>query len=123
MERDPHSRRHTRRVGDGHASRGAGIAYFLVLLHTDEREKPDHVPFIDALIRSDVAFFGGRVEFGDVEAAYVIRCADLAAAKAVVAEDPWVRAGVARAECLPWEVVAINPAAIDPGVTFGPEDV
>jgi prepilin-type processing-associated H-X9-DG protein len=75
------------------------------------------------LIRSNVAFFGGHVEFGDVEGAYVIRCADLAAAKAVLAEDPWVRAGVARAECFPWDVVAINPAAIDPGVTSRPEDV
>jgi prepilin-type processing-associated H-X9-DG protein len=108
---------------DGQRIQGRGIVYFLVLLHTDEREKPDHVPFIDALIRSNVAFFGGHVEFGDVEAAYVIRCADLAAAKAVVGEDPWVRAGVARPECLPWDVVAINPAAIEPGLTFRPGDV
>jgi prepilin-type processing-associated H-X9-DG protein len=99
------------------------LVYFLVTLHTDDREKPDHVAFVDDLIRKNIAFFGGHVQFGDVEAAYVIRAADLAAAKAVAAQDPWVRAGVARAECVRWEVVAINPAAIDPSVAFGPDDV
>jgi uncharacterized protein YciI len=50
----------------------------------------------------------------DLGAAYLLRCIGLQEAEAIAAEDPLVAHGVVRAECAEWELVGIDPAAIDP---------
>jgi len=102
--------------------------YVLVLLiaapTTDE--DPDHEPFVDSLIRRNAVLLGGPFAgepLPDVSAAYVLRCADLAEAAALVATDPLVTAGAAIPAIAQWDLVGINPSAIDPDIEIRPGDV
>jgi hypothetical protein len=59
----------------------------------------------------------------DVGAAYVLRCGSVEEAREIVATDPFVSNDVARPEPVVWELVGINPEAIDPAVVPRPEDI
>ena len=79
----------------------------------------DHEPFIDSLITEHLVLLGGDLVDAEqgVRAAYVLRCDDLAAAEAIVATDPLVTSGVMRPWLAEWQLVAIDPQAVDEHLT------
>jgi uncharacterized protein YciI len=79
----------------------------------------DHEPFIDSLIAEHLVLLGGDLVDSErgVRAAYILRCDDLAAAKAIVATDPLVTSGVMRARLAEWRLVGIDLRAVDAGLT------
>ena len=79
----------------------------------------DHEPFIDSLIAEHLVLLGGDLvdAEGGVQAAYVLRCDDLAAAEAIVARDPLVTSGEMRAELSEWQLVGIDLGAVDDDLT------
>lgn len=102
--------------------------YFLVLLH-EPSDKPDvevdHESFVDSLIKSNVVLLGGPLPTSSepgIWAAYVLVCASHDDAQAIVARDPLVTAGLAVATVTPWDVVAINTAAIAHELAITPDD-
>lgn len=103
--------------------------YVLVLL-TESPTTPahdvDHEPFVDSLIQRNAVLLGGTSAtepLPGVTAAYVLRCTDLAEARALVATDPLVSTGAARPTLTAWDLVGINPAAIDPALEDRPDHV
>jgi hypothetical protein len=102
--------------------------YFLVLIHDPSDGPagtvPEHEPFIDSLIRRNAVLLGGHFPQSlqpGVRAAYLLRCETLSEARAIAAEDPAATAG--RVSVWPWELVAINTAAIDEQLIVTPEDI
>jgi hypothetical protein len=53
----------------------------------------------------------------------VLRCGTVDEARGLVESDPYVANGVVQPELARWELVGINPAAIDAGSVVRPEDV
>jgi hypothetical protein len=45
--------------------------------------------------------------------AYVLRCASRAEARATTAADPLVAAGAIRCDVVEWQLVGVNPDAVD----------
>jgi hypothetical protein len=107
------------------------MPYALVLLREggNARDEPVHAAaherFITSLIRRNLVLLGGALVGAeeDVYAAYVLRCADVREASAIVAEDPFVANDVVRPQCLAWQLVGINPDAIDVPTVIRPGDV
>ena len=103
------------------------MAYVFVLLrdgpHADDADvyAEAHERFIDSLIERNLVLLGGafRGPAADVAAGYVLRC-PLDEAHRIAEEDPFVRHGVVRADPLEWDLVGINPDAVDPGVVVRP---
>jgi uncharacterized protein YciI len=58
-----------------------------------------------------------------IDAAYVVRAAGVDEATKIAAEDPLVVNGLCSAQCLRWQLVAINPAALDRALFVCPTDV
>lgn len=81
-----------------------------------------HEQFVDSMIRRNVVLLGGELELTGASAAYVLR-ASISEAEKIVAQDPLVLAGAARARLVPWDLVGINPAAIDEALLIRPEDI
>jgi hypothetical protein len=52
----------------------------------------------------------------DARAAYLLRCEDVEEARAIAGRDPLTVHGVMRPPCVQWELVGVNPAAIDPSL-------
>jgi uncharacterized protein YciI len=106
--------------------RPAPAAYVLVLLDAVETggdvEEGAHEEFVDSLIARNLVLLGGELELGTAFAAYVLR-ASLADAESIVAEDPLVVAGVAQPRFVPWELVGVNPDAIDEVLIVRPGDI
>jgi uncharacterized protein YciI len=103
------------------------LAYFLVLLHpvAGSTDPPDHEPFVDSLVARNLVLLGGDLvpSAGGAEAAYVLSCASLEDARKLVAEDPLVSSSSMRAEIVEWELVGVNPQAIEPSLHLVPDDV
>ena len=104
--------------------------YVLVLLRpgpsvdAHDRWAEDHRKFVDSLIRRNLILLGGGLTgAADLQAAYVLRAAGAEEAAAVAADDPFVRHGVVEPVPLPWELVGINPEAIDPASVVTPAEV
>jgi uncharacterized protein YciI len=102
--------------------------YYLVLLRDNDRsnDEPDHEQFIDSLIRQNAVLLGGPFEdapLPQVSAAYILRCASLAEARAHVAADPLVVSGAAQPIVTRWNLVGVNTAAIEEDLIIGPTDV
>ncbi len=104
--------------------------YFFVQLHDQPNQLPDrdseHAPFIDGLIARNAVLLGGQ--FLDppqpgVRAAYVLRCDSLEEARVIAASDPAVRSQSAKATVSPWELVAVNTAAIETDLVVTPADI
>jgi uncharacterized protein YciI len=80
----------------------------------------EHEPFIDSLIERSVVLLGGDFAspLGNVHAAYLLRCNDVDEGRAIAQSDPLVRGGVFEAEAVEWQLVGIDPRAIEPGLSI-----
>jgi hypothetical protein len=65
----------------------------------------------DSLIDRRLVLLGGPL---GADAAYVLRCTDLAEAEAIVAGDPLVSSGAAVPTITEWALVGVDPRVIDP---------
>ena len=107
------------------------MPYVLVILRGGENDADDelhasaHRQFISSLIRRNLVLLGGALAepLGDVYAAYVVRCSGAEEARALVADDPFVIHDVVRPECVEWELVGINPDAVEASAVVRPKDV
>lgn len=107
------------------------MAYVLVILRGGRNAKdeqlhaPAHERFISSLIKQNVVLLGGAFAkaANDAHAAYVLRCSGVGEARGIVSEDPFVVHDVVRPECVEWELVGVNPDAIDSSAVVRPEDV
>jgi hypothetical protein len=57
----------------------------------------------------------------DADGAYLLRCDSLEEAREVAAADPYAVHDVFRPECVVWELVGINPDAIDVAAVLRPK--
>ncbi len=101
------------------------MPYFLVLLHPvagAEEEPPEHEPFIDWLDSLSLVVLGAELDAPALgaEVAYVLSCGSLADAQELVVSDPLVSSGYMRADVVEWQVVGLNPAAVEPGLLSRP---
>lgn len=105
--------------------------YVLVLLMAGDRLEDEplhaaqHERFIDSLIERNLVLLGGGFAqpIGDSVAAYLLRCESFEAARTLVESDPYVAYRVLRPELTEWELVGINPEAIDATAVLRAEDV
>ena len=58
-----------------------------------------------------------------VEAAYVLSCASLTEAHDIVAREPLVSSGCMRVDVVEWQLVGVNPDAVERELLIRPEDV
>jgi uncharacterized protein YciI len=107
------------------------MPYILVILR-DAANAEDHLMhaaaherFISSLIKQNLVLLGGSFAetVDDAAAAYVLHCDGVAEARRIAAKDPFVTHDVVRPECVEWELVGINPEAIDPSAVVRPDDV
>lgn len=106
-------------------------AYVLVILRSGENESEygafdvAHRAFIEDLIEDNRILLGGAFAAiaGDLEAAYVLRVDSTSEARAIANSDPFVANGVCRADCREWNLVGINPEAIDEAVVVRPTEI
>jgi uncharacterized protein YciI len=84
----------------------------------------EHQAFISSLIKRNAVLLGGAFAdaVDDAFAAYLLRCDDVEEARRVAAEDPLVVNEVVRPLCVAWELVGVNPDAIDRSSVIRPED-
>jgi uncharacterized protein YciI len=77
----------------------------------------EHVRFIDRLDQADKVVLGGQLRpaAGGFEGAYVVSCESLDEAREISASDPYVRADSFGCQVVEWELVGINPDAVDRG--------
>jgi uncharacterized protein YciI len=77
----------------------------------------EHERFIDRLDQADKVVLGGRLRpaAAGFEGAYVVRRESLDEAREISASDPYVRADALDCEVVEWELVGINPDAVDRG--------
>jgi uncharacterized protein YciI len=85
-----------------------------------EAELPEdaHEEFIDSLIARNLVLLGGPFarRVGAATAAYVLYCDSVGAAREIAAADPLAAAGVVTLEFVEWQLVGIDPAAIEPSL-------
>ena len=102
------------------------MPYFLVLLHpvAGAADPPDHEPFVDWLHSLNLVVLGGELDPPALgaEAAYVLSCGSLADARELVASDPLVSSGCMRADLVEWQLVGLNPAAVESELLWRPGD-
>jgi hypothetical protein len=77
-----------------------------------------HEGYIDSLIARNLVLLGGSFagRVGDATAAYVPHCDGMSAAREIAAEDPLAMAGAVKLEFVEWQLVGIDPAAIEPSL-------
>jgi uncharacterized protein YciI len=77
----------------------------------------EHERFIDRLDQADKVVLGGRLRpaAAGFEGAYVVSCESLSEAREISASDPYVRADAIGCKVVEWELVGINPDAVDRG--------
>ena len=107
------------------------IVYVLVILKEGRNAdaKPLHAAaheaFISSLIKRNVVLLGGT--FTDaVEnafAGYLLRCDEVDEARRIASEDPFAVNDVVSPMCVAWELVGVNPEAIDRSAVIRPRDV
>jgi uncharacterized protein YciI len=107
------------------------VPYVLVILRRggnadDERLHAEaHERFIDSLIERNLVLLGGGFAepIDDADAAYLLRCNGVEEARQIAATDPYVVHDVVRPEPVVWELVGINPDAIDAAAVLRPDDI
>jgi uncharacterized protein YciI len=103
------------------------VPYFLVLLQpvANAGAPPEHQPYVDSLVARNLVFLGGPFEprVGGADAAYLVYCDTLRDAQGIAAEDPLVTSGSMRAKVVEWQLVGINPDAIEPTLELRPSDI
>jgi hypothetical protein len=74
-----------------------------------------HMAFIDSLIDRRKVVLGGawKPPVAGFEGAYLLSCGSLAEARAIADSDPLARAKAVRPEVIEWELVAVDPDAVD----------
>jgi hypothetical protein len=79
------------------------------------RVHSEHERFIDELVEANKVVLGGGWKPGarGSAGAYVVSCASLDEARAIAVSDPLVRADAFRCDVVEWELVGINPDAVD----------
>jgi uncharacterized protein YciI len=77
-----------------------------------------HERFIDSLIAWRLVLLGGPFSgrVGTATAAYLLRCDSVEHAREIAADDPVAAAGAATLELVEWQLVGIDPRAIDPAM-------
>jgi uncharacterized protein YciI len=97
--------------------------YVLVLMNDvpgAEAAVPEdaHEGYIDSLIARKLVLLGGPFagRVGAATAAYVLHCDSMSAAREIAAEDPLAAAGAVTLEIVEWQLVGIDPAAIEPSL-------
>jgi uncharacterized protein YciI len=106
------------------------VPYFLVTLSAGKSlnhealHALDHRDFIGSLIARNLVLLGGALGevLDGIHAAYVLRCGGIEEARRIAAEDPLVLHGVMRPVCVEWELVGVNPAAIEPTALIRPTE-
>jgi hypothetical protein len=80
----------------------------------DELDR-DHDRFIGDLDQANKVVLGGGLKPAGAPyyGAYVLSCDSLEEARHVAAADPLVRAGAIRCDVVEWELVGVNPDAVD----------
>ena len=107
------------------------IVYVLVILKDgwNAEAKPLHAAahetFISSLIKRNVVLLGGAFAdaVDDAFAAYVLRCDDVDEARRIASEDPFAVNHVVSPKCVAWELVGVNPEAIDRSAVIRPGHV
>jgi uncharacterized protein YciI len=107
------------------------MPYVLVLLRrgANADDEPAHAEaherFIDSLITRNLVLLGGGFaeDVDDTEGAYLLRCGSLEEAREIAGTDPYAVHNVVRQELVIWELVGINPEAIDAAAVIRPQDV
>jgi uncharacterized protein YciI len=74
-----------------------------------------HEGFIDGLIAENRIVLGGdwKPPIAGFDAAYLLSCATLHEARQIAAKDPFVRGDAMRFEVVEWELVGVDPDAVD----------
>jgi uncharacterized protein YciI len=107
------------------------LLYVLVILRgaanadDDETYAAAHERFISSLIKRNVILLGGTFAQATDGAygAYVVHCSGVEEARALATEDPLVEHDVVRPQCVEWQLVGINPDAIDAAAVVRPTDI
>jgi hypothetical protein len=81
----------------------------------DAELQADHERFIDGLDQAGRVVLGGglRPAAAGFEGAYLLSCESLDEAREISASDPLVSARAIRCQVVEWELVGINPDAVD----------
>jgi uncharacterized protein YciI len=89
---------------------------------SDAELQVEHERFIDELDQTNKVVLGGewKPAAGGFEAAYLLNCESVEEAQAIASSDPLVRAGAIRCEVVEWELVGMNPDAVDRGSLLYP---
>jgi uncharacterized protein YciI len=87
---------------------GAGCA-------SGEELQAEHERFIDGLIAQKRIVLGGdwKPPVAGFDAAYLLSCATLDEARQIAARDPFVRGDAMRFEVVEWQLVGVDPNAVD----------
>jgi uncharacterized protein YciI len=88
----------------------------------DAELQTEHERFVDELDHASKVVLGGGWEpaAGGFDGAYLVSCDSLEEARAIAASDPLVRADAIRCEVVEWELVGMNPDAVDRGLLLYP---
>jgi hypothetical protein len=82
----------------------------------------DHERFIEGLDEAARVVLGGALKPADdpYHGAYVLSCGSMEEARAIAGSDPLACAGAVRCDVLEWELVGVNPDAVDRGALLYP---
>jgi uncharacterized protein YciI len=82
-----------------------------------------HVAFIDGLDKEGTIVLGGgwSQPAGGFVSAYLLSCGTLEQAREIAASDPLVRGDAIRCEVVEWELVGVNPDAVDRDALLYPD--
>lgn len=86
----------------------------------------DHRSYVTELIRTNNILLGGEFDGRICEAAhgaYVLYCASIDEARALAHNDPYIAAGAYRADIAQWNLVSINPDAVERDLLHGRGDI
>jgi uncharacterized protein YciI len=88
-------------------------------LHDRRQHAAEHEEFVTMLIEHNHVLLGGDFvpPVSDLHAAYVLRCASVAAALEIAARDPIFSSGAYEPHAVEWDLVGINLEAIEPELT------
>jgi uncharacterized protein YciI len=88
-----------------------------------EELQADHERFIDGLLAENRIVLGGdwKPPVAGFEAAYLLSCTTLDEARQIAASDPFVRGDAMRCEVVEWQLVGVDPDAVDRDSLLYPE--
>jgi uncharacterized protein YciI len=100
------------------------VPYFLVLLIPSSNHRAAsehfaaHVAFIEAMAAAHVVLLGGDFDSAveGAEAAYLLHTNSRDEAQAWAAKDPFVTHAVYRPRVVAWNLVGVDPGAVDPAL-------